>query len=97
MTSMLDSQLLALVLILALILVVSSVRVAPEFVRFAVYRQGRFRKVIGPGIFMIIPIVDRLVRFKLDESMPDWASMSFDQARQYVDQQVLQRRYPGKD
>jgi len=46
---------------------------------------------------MIIPIVDRLVRFKLDESMPDWASMSFDQARQYVDQQVLQRRYPGKD
>jgi len=49
MTSMLDSQLPALVLILALILVVSSVRVAPEFVRFAVYRQGRFRKVIGPG------------------------------------------------
>jgi len=92
-TSFLDSAWLpALILLILIVVLMVSVRFAPEFTRFAVYRGGRLSKIMGPGLFLIIPIVDRLVRFKVDETKPDWASMSFDQARQYVDHRVLEGR-----
>jgi regulator of protease activity HflC (stomatin/prohibitin superfamily) len=40
-----------------------SIRVADQWERVAVLRFGRFRGLCGPGLFHMIPIVDRLSRY----------------------------------
>jgi regulator of protease activity HflC (stomatin/prohibitin superfamily) len=50
----------------ALFLLVNSVRILPEYERGVVFRLGRLRPFdYGPGIFFLIPIVDRMVRVSL--------------------------------
>ncbi|MFN0006562.1 MAG: slipin family protein [Planctomycetota bacterium] len=49
-----------------LFLVLNSVRILPEYERGVVFRLGRLRpQDYGPGIFFLIPIVDRMVRVSL--------------------------------
>jgi len=53
------------VLVLAVILA-SAIRVLPEYERGVVFRLGRLRPMdYGPGLFLLIPIVDRMVRVSL--------------------------------
>jgi len=56
----------AIILILFLVIVLpSAVKVLPEYERAVIFRLGRISKTRGPGIFIIIPIVDRMVRVGL--------------------------------
>jgi len=55
---------LAAVAILFLILV-SAVKIVPEYERGVIFRLGRVIGAKGPGLFVIIPIVDRMVRVNL--------------------------------
>jgi regulator of protease activity HflC (stomatin/prohibitin superfamily) len=49
-----------------LFIVVNSVRILPEYERGVVFRLGRLRPMdYGPGVFFLIPIVDRMVRVSL--------------------------------
>jgi regulator of protease activity HflC (stomatin/prohibitin superfamily) len=48
-----------------LILLAASVRIVPEYERGVIFRLGRVIAAKGPGLFFIIPIVDRLVRVSL--------------------------------
>jgi len=50
---------------LLIMLVSSAVRVLREYERAVVFRLGRFTGVKGPGLFLLIPIVDRMVRISL--------------------------------
>jgi len=52
------------VLVLAVLagLFVTSVRVLREYERGVVFRVGRLRPLRGPGLVLLIPVVDRLVR-----------------------------------
>lgn len=43
----------------------SAVRILPEYQRGVVFRLGRFAGVKGPGLFLLIPIVDKLVKVDL--------------------------------
>ncbi|GGM49850.1 membrane protein [Longimycelium tulufanense] len=43
----------------------ASVRVVPEYERGVIFRLGRVIAAKGPGLFFIIPIVDRMVRVSL--------------------------------
>ena len=54
----------AAVLLLLLILV-SAVKIVPEYERGVIFRLGRVIDAKGPGLFVIIPIVDRMVRVNL--------------------------------
>jgi regulator of protease activity HflC (stomatin/prohibitin superfamily) len=57
---------LGVVVVLAGIIVVSSVRIANEYERGVVFRLGRLIPLRGPGLFFIIPFgVDRLVKIDL--------------------------------
>src|SRR5690349_13709529 len=38
----------------------SAIRLAAEWERAVVFRLGRFREVKGPGLFLIIPLVEQL-------------------------------------
>jgi regulator of protease activity HflC (stomatin/prohibitin superfamily) len=49
-----------------LFILVNSVRILPEYERGVVFRLGRLRPMdYGPGLFFLIPIVDRMVRVSL--------------------------------
>ena len=54
------------ILVIALIAVFSSLRIAAEYERGVVFRLGRLIALKGPGLFFIIPFgVDRLVKIDL--------------------------------
>jgi regulator of protease activity HflC (stomatin/prohibitin superfamily) len=54
----------AAVLLLVVILV-SAIKIVPEYERGVIFRLGRVMGAKGPGLFVIIPIVDRMVRVNL--------------------------------
>jgi regulator of protease activity HflC (stomatin/prohibitin superfamily) len=56
---------LGTVLLLALILVASSFRILREYERGVVFMLGRFWKVKGPGLVLVIPGVQQMVRVDL--------------------------------
>jgi len=51
--------------LLFLILILSFIRVVREYERAVVFRLGRFLKAKGPGLFILIPILDRMVKVGL--------------------------------
>lgn len=52
-------------LIAILVLIGLSVRVVPEYERGVVFRLGRVIDAKGPGLFFLIPIVDRMIKVDL--------------------------------
>jgi regulator of protease activity HflC (stomatin/prohibitin superfamily) len=57
-------SLLAIVII-GVMLVFSAIRVLREYERAVVFRLGRFAGVRGPGIILLIPIADKMVKVSL--------------------------------
>jgi regulator of protease activity HflC (stomatin/prohibitin superfamily) len=56
---------IAIVVVVAIIILLSAVKVFPEYQRGVIFRLGRLSAPKGPGLFFIIPIVDRVVRIDL--------------------------------
>jgi regulator of protease activity HflC (stomatin/prohibitin superfamily) len=54
-----------LLLIFALILLASSIRILREYERGVIFRLGRLIAQKGPGLILLIPIIDRMVRVDL--------------------------------
>jgi regulator of protease activity HflC (stomatin/prohibitin superfamily) len=54
-----------IVVVVVLIVLSSAIKVFPEYQRGVIFRLGRLTPPKGPGIFLIIPIVDRVVRIDL--------------------------------
>ncbi len=61
MENLLTLILLVLVLLLLLWVVRAAVKVVAEYERGVIFRLGRIQGAKGPGLFFIIPIVDRMV------------------------------------
>ena len=56
---------IVIVVVIAIIILSSAVKVFPEYQRGVIFRLGRLTEPKGPGLFLIIPIVDRVVRIDL--------------------------------
>jgi regulator of protease activity HflC (stomatin/prohibitin superfamily) len=57
---------LLLAVVVLVFLLVNAVRILPEYERGVVFRLGRLRpNDYGPGLFLLIPIVDRMIRVSL--------------------------------
>jgi regulator of protease activity HflC (stomatin/prohibitin superfamily) len=54
-----------LLLVFALILLASSIRILREYERGVIFRLGRLIAQKGPGLIVLIPIIDRMVRVDL--------------------------------
>jgi len=52
-------------IVLAVMFISSSVRILPEYERGVLFRLGRIAGVRGPGLFFIIPGIDKMVRVPL--------------------------------
>ena len=59
----------AVVVVLLVGLVVSAVRVVPDYQRMVVLRLGRCMGALGPGIVFLLPVIDRGVRVDLRETV----------------------------
>jgi regulator of protease activity HflC (stomatin/prohibitin superfamily) len=57
------------VILVALILLASAIKIIPEYQRLVVFRLGRCIGAKGPGIVFLIPVVDRGVRTDLREQV----------------------------
>jgi regulator of protease activity HflC (stomatin/prohibitin superfamily) len=53
------------VLVLILAFVRASIQVVPEYERGVLFRLGRVQAARGPGLFFIIPVIDRMIRVDL--------------------------------
>ena len=51
--------------ILAAVLVMSSIKILREYERAVVFFLGRFQRVMGPGLIIVIPVVQQTVRVDL--------------------------------
>ncbi len=51
--------------VIALVLIISGVKVLPEYERGVVFRLGRLVPYRGPGIIYVIPLIERMVRVDL--------------------------------
>lgn len=56
---------IGLAVVLAVALLAAAVKVLPEYERGVVFRLGRIQHLRGPGLIVLIPVVDRLVRVNL--------------------------------
>lgn len=61
--------LIALIAIVVIFLLATSIRVVPEYQRLIVFRLGRCIGERGPGFVMLIPVVDRAVMVDLREQV----------------------------
>ncbi len=56
---------IVIAVIIVIIILASAIKVFPEYQRGVIFRLGRLMAPKGPGLFLIIPIVDRVVRVDL--------------------------------
>src|SRR6266404_7686000 len=52
-------------LVIVLILIASSIKILREYERAVVFLLGRFQAVRGPGLILLIPVVQQMVRIDL--------------------------------
>ena len=52
-------------LILLLAIVISAIRILKEYERGVIFFLGRFQKVKGPGLIIVIPVIQKMVRVDL--------------------------------
>jgi regulator of protease activity HflC (stomatin/prohibitin superfamily) len=74
--------------VIGLIFLANAIRVVPEFQRLVVFRLGRCIGARGPGIVLLIPVVDRAVRVDLREQVreiPHQTSITKDNAPISID------------
>jgi regulator of protease activity HflC (stomatin/prohibitin superfamily) len=57
----LQSEWVAAVVVFLVVVVVlaSSIRVVPEFMRLVVFRLGRLVGIRGPGLVLLVPVIDQ--------------------------------------
>jgi regulator of protease activity HflC (stomatin/prohibitin superfamily) len=61
----LTAVLVTIVVILVIIILASAIKIVPEYQRAVLFRLGRLLGPRGPGLVIIIPIVDRIIRVDL--------------------------------
>lgn len=53
---------IAVLAFLALMVLLSSIKIVPEYERGVIFRLGRLMGARGPGLFLVIPVFERMVR-----------------------------------
>jgi regulator of protease activity HflC (stomatin/prohibitin superfamily) len=83
-----DSSFFILIL-LSVIILGMSIKVIREDERIVVFRLGRFFRVSGPGLVLILPIIDKVIRINLPEKFPGWRGFSREELEDKIKELVL--------
>ena len=62
---------IAIAALLLIIILSAAIKIVPEYMRGVIFRLGRVQGAKGPGLFFIIPIIDRMVRVDLRTQTTD--------------------------
>jgi regulator of protease activity HflC (stomatin/prohibitin superfamily) len=76
------------VLLVGFIFLANAIRIVPEYQRLVVFRLGRCVGAKGPGIVLLIPVIDRAVKADLREQVrevPQQTSITKDNAPISID------------
>ncbi|HEV8420045.1 MAG TPA: SPFH domain-containing protein [Actinomycetota bacterium] len=79
---------LAVVVFFLLLVIPNTIKIVPEYQRLVLFRLGRAIGIRGPGLVIIIPIIDRVVRVDLRErylEIPHQAAITEDNATISID------------
>src|SRR5213082_2845923 len=79
---------IGIVIVLLLIFLQAAIKIVPEYQRMMVFRLGRAIGTKGPGLILLIPIVDRGIRVDLRESyleIPHQTAITEDNASISID------------
>jgi regulator of protease activity HflC (stomatin/prohibitin superfamily) len=68
------------------LLVLPNLRIVHEGERIVVFRLGRYHRILGPGLNLIVWGVDAAQRVVLDDRLPDWRAMSEQQLATRLEQ-----------
>jgi regulator of protease activity HflC (stomatin/prohibitin superfamily) len=80
--------LIAFVVVVGAIFLANAIRIVPEYQRLVVFRLGRVLNAKGPGIVILIPVIDRAVKVDLREQIrevPHQTSITKDNAPISID------------
>jgi regulator of protease activity HflC (stomatin/prohibitin superfamily) len=58
-------------IVIALLLLAAAIRIVKEYERGVIFRLGRVIGVKGPGLFFIVPVIDRMVKVTLQTVTSD--------------------------
>ena len=67
---------LIILLIIAMLFLLSSIRISSEGERIVIFRFGRYFRIAGPGMVLILPVIDRTIRVKLKDKIPGWKELT---------------------
>lgn len=77
-------------LILAIVVFSKSfLRIRPDE-RYAIFRLGRYVKIAGPGLAIIVPFIDATRRINLPKHIPHWQSLSEQELRKAAQKLVCE-------
>jgi regulator of protease activity HflC (stomatin/prohibitin superfamily) len=63
-------------IILLIIILAKAINTVREDQRLAIFRLGRFFTIAGPGLVLLIPVVDKGVKVNLRGNIPGWQGSS---------------------
>jgi regulator of protease activity HflC (stomatin/prohibitin superfamily) len=61
----------------------------------AVFRLGRFLKVVGPGWVWLIPFIDKGVKVNLNRDIPGWQVLSKTELEERI-KVLLMNKFPSQ-
>jgi regulator of protease activity HflC (stomatin/prohibitin superfamily) len=67
---------LLIFIILLIIILAKALKIVREDQRLAIFRLGRLFTISGPGLVLLIPVVDKGVKVNLRENIPGWQGYS---------------------
>ena len=59
------SPIIGIVVVIVILFLMSALKVAKEYERLVVFRLGRLIAMKGPGLVIVIPVIDRLLKISL--------------------------------
>ncbi len=65
-----------ILIFIVVVLLLSSIRIPAESERIVIFRLGRYFAVVGPGLVLLLPVIDKGVRIKLSDKIPGWQELS---------------------
>ena len=78
-------------IILLIIIAFMSLKTLRDDERLVIFRLGRFFKIIGPGLVLMIPLIDKGVKINLTKEIPGWQALSKDELDMRIKNAVMSK------
>ena len=91
-----ETMFILVFIVVIIIFSTKAVIVVKENQRIVQLRLGKYFNIIGPGLVLIIPIIDIPVVVNLTKHLPDWQSMTNEEINENIKRLVLNDPDPKK-